>query len=158
MSDPAVPVEPAVVVETPNAGLLTVWNWVRDTAERSVVTFVIGIVALGGVDYFSNFHADWGRKVATAGLIALAAFVKNAALPKSGLGLPPLLDVIARAGWSAAQAGAAVVLANVWLDWFTVTAWQTVGAAALAAALSVLKGLVALHVRPDATVTPAALA
>lgn len=132
--------------------------WLKDTLERSVVTFLVALGALLGVDALSDFNADTGKKLGTAGIVAVAAFLKNAALPKAGTGLPPWLDIAARAAFSAIQAGATViVLAGTAFQWYTASHWQVVGVAALAAAISVVKGALALRLVGD-TITPASFA
>jgi hypothetical protein len=132
--------------------------WLKDTLERTIVTFLVAIGSLLSVDALSDFDADMGKKLGTAGIIAAAAFLKNTALPKSGLGLPPYVDIAARAAWSAVQAGAAViVLAGTAFAWYDASHWQAVGVAALAAAISVVKGALALRIVPN-SITPASLA
>lgn len=148
MTEPVLAVVPAV----------TVTEWIRDVLERSVVTFIIGFLTVSGLAQFTDFSTDWGKKLASAALFALASAVVRVAFPKSGFGLPPMLDVAARAALSGAQAAAVIILANTQLDWFVVSNWQLLGGAALAAALSVIKGAIALRVKPGETVTPASLA
>lgn len=132
--------------------------WLKDTLERSVVTFLVAVGSLLTVTGITNLDMDAGKLIGTAGIVAAAAFLKNAALPASGTGLPPALDVAARAAWSAIQAGAAViVLGGTAFEWYTASAWQVVGVAALAAAISVVKGALAVKLVPN-TVTPASLA
>lgn len=147
--------EPVVV---PVTFWVTTWNGVKNSVERTVVTFVIGLLSVGGVAGLSDFATDFGKKLAIGGLFALAALITSFALPKSGLGVSPLLDVAARAALSAGQAAAVFILANQQLDWFAVTNWQLAGGMAIAAGLSVIKGFVALRLNHDDTVTPASLA
>jgi hypothetical protein len=134
---------------------LTVKEWAVNSVERAARSMLAGVAALFGTAALTGFNADSGKKIATAALIALASFVVHTALPKSGFGLPPMLDVLARAAWSAVQAGAVVVTANAYLDWFTITPWEMVDAAALAAGTSVIVGWIATRFAPDQTITPA---
>ncbi len=131
-------------------------TWVKDTLERAAVTFLIAVLALLSADALTGFDAAFVDKLGTAGLVAGAAVLKNAVLPKSGLGLTPLLDVIARSGWSAVQAGATVIAADAGFAWYQATAWQAVSVAALAAAASGVKGYLATRMTTN-TVTPASL-
>lgn len=147
-----------VVVDTRPPFWLDAYNAVKNTVERTVVTFIIGLLSVGGVAGLSDFSTDFGKKVSTAALFALAALITSLAWPKAGFGLPPLIDVAARAAFSAFQAGAVYVLANQQLDWFALTNWQLAAGTAIAAGLSVLKGFVALRIRPANSLTPASLA
>lgn len=133
-------------------------NVLRDVLERAAVTFLIGLLTAGGLDAGTDWSADWGKKLSLAVLFAVASVVVRFAIPKSGFGLPPVLDVAARAALSGLQGVAVFVLANQTLDWFALSNWQLALSGAIPAALSVLKGSLAIHVRPDETVTPASLA
>lgn len=131
--------------------------WLKDTLERSAATFVVGLLALVGTDALSDFDADWGKRLGTAGIVAVAAFLTNAALPDRLTG-NAWLDVAIRASWSAIQAGAVVVvLAGTSFAWYEATAWQAVGVAALAAAASAVKGALAASAVAK-TISPASFA
>ena len=132
-------------------------EYLRDVAERAVVTFVVAVLSLLSAELLTDLDVDTGKKLATAGLVALASFVKTLAFPKAGFGLGPWADVASRAAFSFVQAGAAVIVAGPYLNWFTASAWEAVYVAGAAAAISVLKGSLALRMRKP-TVTPASLA
>lgn len=153
---PEVSMTEVVVVPTRSPTIATV---LRDTLERAAATFAVALLAIIATEALSNFDIDWGKRLGTAAVVSVAAAVKTAALPKSGLGLSPIVDMMARTAWSAAQTGAAVIVLAGFpmFAWYRVSAWQTVGAAAAAGALSFLKGALASKLVDD-TVTPASLA
>lgn len=132
--------------------------WVKDVFERAASSFVQGALAVFLVAGVSDLDLNLAEACATAGFVAACSALKTAAFPKAGFGLPPILDVIARASFTGVFAGASVVAASAGFDLFSISAWEAVGVAAAAAAFAAVKGWIALRYVPEATVTPASFA
>jgi hypothetical protein len=134
---------------------MTFQLWLKDTLERALSTFVLfGLTLLAGG---AALDISFAHQMATAGLAAAFVVVKQAFEAGNPPSFPnPYLDALARAGWSFVQAAFAVLVAagSGWLD---VSVWQGAIVAGVAAAASVLKGLIAVKAQPD-TITPASFA
>jgi hypothetical protein len=136
---------------------MTLVTYIKDVLERAATSFVQAVLALVVVAQFSDFNTSFVRQLATAGLVAAASTLKTMSIPKAGFGLTPAIDVLARATLTAVFAAAATITASAGFDLFSVTAWQAVGVAAVAAAASVVKSWIAERFVQN-TLTPASLA
>lgn len=129
--------------------------WLKDTFERAASTFVLfGLTLLAGG---AALDISIAHQMATAGVAAAFVVVKQAMFAGNPPSFPnPYLDALARAGWSFGQAviGVFVAAGSGWID---VSVWQAGLVAGVAAAASVLKGVIAIK-RSPATITPASLA
>lgn len=128
-------------------------TWFKDTVERAASTFAVAMLPL--LFAGTTLNVDIATQAAAAGLVALASFLKTAALPAQGFGVL-WLDVLSRSAWTGIQMVAGVAVAD-WQQWFNPTAWQTAALAAGAAAASIVKGLIASRLVKN-TITPASLA
>src|SRR6478609_1119541 len=130
----------------------SVKTWLKDTGERvlstAVQAFLTLIVVSGGID-LSAKNAAYSAAI-TAGFVALKQAVVAVTLPVFS---NRWADLLSRAGWTFLQT-AVTLLAVENFNWGDMSAWQGVGIAALAAALTVVKGFVASNVT-NRTVTPA---
>lgn len=128
-------------------------NWVKDTAERAGATFVVTILPL--LFNGTALNLDLATQAGIAGIAATFSALKGAVFPDLGI-QNRVLDVMSRAGWSAFQAGIAV-LSAVGLGWVDLSVWHGAGLAALAAAGSVVKGALAERFGSPDSVTPASV-
>ena len=129
--------------------------WLLNILERAGTSFVQAVLALLTVSGLSDFGPSFAKQLATAGLVAAASTLKTMAYPDNGFGWPFYKDLAARAAFTGVFAAAAAIAASSGFDLFSVTAWQTVGIAGVAAGLAVVKGALA---RPQpGTITPASL-
>ena len=127
-------------------------TWAKDTLERSlstlVQTFLTFIIASDGLD-LSAKHAAFAAGL-TAAMVVLKQTIVAQNAPAFG---NKWADLLSRSGWTFLQT-AVTLLAVEGFSWADMTAWQGVGIAGIAAALSVVKGFLADRVTND-TITPA---
>lgn len=126
-------------------------TWVKDTGERVVSTiiqtFITLLVVSDGLDLTAK-HAAMAAAIA-AGMVVLKQAVNAQSAPMFG---NRWADLLSRSGWTFLQT-ALTLLAVEGFDWGSMTAWQGVGVAGIAAALSVVKGFLASKAVPYA-ITP----
>lgn len=133
---------------------MTPADWLKDTFERAVSTFVLfgaTLLAAG-----SAVDMSFAHQMATAGIAAVLVVVSNALPGLNFSSSNPFFDVMQRAAKSSLQAGVAIVVA-AGSGWIDVSVWQGAGMAGLAAGAAVIKGWIATRIHPAETITPASL-
>lgn len=130
--------------------------WARDTAERSLTTFVQVIIVFLPALLAGNYDTNLGKTILVALLPALGSVILNAATAF----LPAVKSFVADLVVRAARTFIVTVtgaMAATQFDLLSTAAWKAVILSAAVAVLAVVKGILAKHFVSN-TITPASLA